>query len=59
MYNIQSFELFEPGAVFTADHVLDMQQLHRGFALELERKLNLTKCIFASSKVADSDVRIR
>lgn len=45
-YLPQSFELFEAGAIFTADHVLDMQQIHRGYALELDRKQTLTKCLY-------------
>lgn len=58
----QSFELFEAGAIFTADHVLDMQQIHRGYALELDRKQALTKCLYytkADPKTAHERLSIR
>ena len=45
----QSVDIFDAQSIFTSEHVLDMQQIYKGFALELDRKTTLCGCLFFHS----------
>jgi hypothetical protein len=43
-------DLIEDGAIFTTEHVLDLQQLQRAYMLELERKAALLKTLYGTQE---------
>mmetsp|Transcript_6731 Transcript_6731/g.11240 ORF Transcript_6731/g.11240 Transcript_6731/m.11240 type:complete len:217 (-) Transcript_6731:293-943(-) len=47
----EPMQLFDDSSIFTAEHVLEMQQLVKFYSLELDRKLLLTKSILNEPSV--------